>query len=89
MRLEFRLVEATIDDQGRSQLLLEPNGRLRQQTASSPLGTQVKLGLFLYGADELCTTKIIWRCLKADGLRDEVINPALQDGRGYGYKVRS
>jgi hypothetical protein len=25
-------------------------------------------------------------CLKADGLRDEVINPALQDGRGYGYK---
>jgi hypothetical protein len=25
-------------------------------------------------------------CLKSDGLRSEVINPALHHGRGYGYK---
>ena len=85
MRLEFRLVEATIDDQGRSQLLLEPNGDCDNKTASSPLGTQVIGFIPLWGRRTLYYKNYL-ACLKADGLRDEVINPALQDGRGYGYK---
>jgi hypothetical protein len=49
------------------------------------LGTQVLGYIPLWGRRTAYYKNYI-ACLHADGLRSQIINPAIQDGRGYGYK---
>jgi hypothetical protein len=83
-QLEFHFVQATVDNHGQSQLSSSPKQREGNQSPMA-LATQVLGFIPLWGRRTLYYENYL-ACLCGEGLRNQVINPALQDGRGFGYK---
>jgi hypothetical protein len=84
MEMEFQLAELTVSDRGQTQFT-PVTGQSAAGDARGSWGTQVLGFIPLWGRRTLYYKNYI-ACLHGNGLRNQVINPALQDGRGYGYK---